>query len=399
MKNYDVIVVGGGLAGSATTYHLSLLGYKVALVEQGNIASGASGRNGGQVLQCEGKDKNPDVLLGRLRYTKGNIKLLKEYEKDLDMDFQFRQVGSLDLVTSEEELEEVKEIYEVQKKIKDDEVVLLDDAEFHKEFPHFADFICGARFRWSDGNIFSLNLVNGLVDGSKKLGADIFTWHKVDKVVIESGKVKGVEAKGLRFASERVVLATSFWTKEILPGFGLKIFPHRPICCISEPYPEIRGPAFEVVMGDDITWGATQFQGGHLLVGGGAGRPRALEEQHDYVLDWADMVRNAAALAKIFPKLGDVSIIRCWTGTVGFTIDGFPLVGKSSFGEGLYIIGGFPAGMGLIPYTAKLLADLIADREMEVDLEPYDPDRFNDVRIELPERYNYAILEDYLGRL
>ena len=66
------------------------------------------------------------------------------------MDFQFRQVGSLDLVTSEKEFEEVKEIYDIQKKIRDDEVVLLDDSEFHREFPHFADFICGARFRWSE---------------------------------------------------------------------------------------------------------------------------------------------------------------------------------------------------------------------------------------------------------
>ena len=179
----------------------------------------------------------------------------------------------------------------------------------------------------------------------------------------------------------------------------MKIFPHRPVCCISEPYPEMRGPAFEVLIGDDITWGATQFQGGHLLVGGGAGRARSLKDQHDYVLDWKDTVRNAAALAKIFPKLGNVNILRCWTGTVGFTIDGFPLVGSSSIAEGLYLIGGFPAGMGLISYTAKLLAEMVAEKEMETDLDPYDPDRFNDIRIELPDKYNYAILEEYLGRL
>ena len=154
-----------------------------------------------------------------------------------------------------------------------------------------------------------------------------------------------------------------------------------------------------MALGDDITWGATQFMGGHLLVGGGAGKPRPLEKQHDYVLDWGDTIRCGAALSRIFPKLGGVNIIRCWTGTVGFTIDGFPLVGRSSITEGLYIIGGFPAGMGVIPYTAKLIADLIMDKEMEVDLDPYDPDRFNDVKIELPEVYNYAILEEYLERL
>ncbi|UCB47504.1 MAG: FAD-binding oxidoreductase [Spirochaetota bacterium] len=110
-------------------------------------------------------------------------------------------------------------------------------------------------------------------------------------------------------------------------------------------------------------------------------------------------MRNAAALATIFPKLGELNIIRCWTGTVGFTPDGFPLVGKSSMADGLYIIGGYPAGMGLICYTAKLLSEMITGKEMEIDLDPFDPDRFDNLNIELPERYNYAILEDYLGRL
>lgn len=399
MEKCDVIVVGGGLSGAASAFHLSKLGYKVILFEKGNIASGASGRNGGQVLQCEGKDKNPEIVLGRLKYTKRNIKLLHEYKKELDFDIEFRQIGSLDLVTSEEEYDEIKELWGMQREVGDNEVDLLDRKGLHEIFPYFGDFLIGARFRWTDGNLNPLNLTNGLIDKSRKYGAEIYTWHNVERVVIESGKVKGVEVKGQKFSSDRVVLATSCWTKDLIPGFGLKIFPHRPICCISEPYPEIKGPAFEVLIGDDITWGATQFQGGHLLVGGGAGRPRTAEEQYDYELDWKDMVRNASALAKIFPKLGDVNIIRCWAGTVGFTPDGFPLVGKSSIAEGLYIFGGFPAGMGLIPYTAKLLSDLIANKQMETDLGPFDPDRFNDLKIELPKRYNYAILEDFLGRL
>ena len=84
---------------------------------------------------------------------------------------------------------------------------------------------------------------------------------------------------------------------------------------------------------------------------------------------------------------------------MGFTIDGFALVGPSSFAEGLYLNAGYPSGMNFIPILSKLLADLIAEKEMEVDLDPFDADRFNDVKIELPERYNYAILEEHLGRL
>ncbi|UCB47187.1 MAG: FAD-binding oxidoreductase [Spirochaetota bacterium] len=274
----EIIVVGGGLAGASTTYHLTKLGYKVVLFEMGNIASGASGRNGGQVLQCEGKDSDPYVIMDRLKYTKKHVELLHQYEEELDFDIEFNQIGSLDMVANDEEFEEIKALYAIQTKAGDNEVEFLDWKGLHKLNPYFADFLQGARFRWTDGNINSLFLVNGLVDMSIKQGARVYTWNKVESVIIESGKVKGIKTKDKNYPCDIVVLATSFWTRELLPDFGLRIFPHRPVCCISEPYPEVNGPAFEVKMGDDITWGATQFKGGHLLTGGGAGRPRKLEE-------------------------------------------------------------------------------------------------------------------------
>ncbi|UCB45595.1 MAG: FAD-binding oxidoreductase [Spirochaetota bacterium] len=399
MKKSDVIVVGGGLAGSHTTFHLSRLGLKVILLERGSIACGASGRNGGQVLQCEGKDRDKDIILNRLKYTKRSVRLLKELKDELDFDYEFKQVGTADIVTDEEGLAESKELYELSHSIGDDEIEFLDWKGLHEVCPYFADFLIGGRIRTTDGNLNPLNLANGLVDKAKKYGAEVYTWHNVDKVVIESGKVKGVEANGEKFSADKVVLATSLWTRDLLPGFGFRIFPHRPLVSLSEPIPYFKPPAFEVLIGDDVVWGGTQTATGHLLVGGGAGKPRTVEEQYDYVLDWEDTIRNGRALAMIFTKIKAVNVLRIWCGVSAYTIDGLPLVGESAMAEGLYIMGGFVAGVCWTPICGKLLAELIANKTPEVDLESMNPNRFDNMKIELPEKYNYAIMLEHLGRL
>ncbi|MCK5570257.1 MAG: FAD-binding oxidoreductase [Spirochaetes bacterium] len=397
MKSCDVIVVGGGLSGAATMFNLSKLGYKVILFERGNIASGASGRNGGQVIQLDGRDRDREAIMKRLHYSKKTIMLLKEYQKELDVDFEFRQVGSLDIAASEAELDELKELCEMQINAGDDEVEFLDWKGLHEVSPHLGDFLTGARFRWTDGNLYPFNLTNGLIAESRKYGAEIYTGCEVEKVAVESGRVKGIELKNRKFFSDMVVLATSAWTKNLFPE--LKIIPLRSHAALSDIVPEIRAPAFEVVIEEEIIYGSTQFKNGHMLVGGGPDRPRTMEEQYDYKLSWKDTLKNASILAMLFPELGDTNILRCWAGTMGTTPDGLPLVGRSGIADGLYVIGGFPNGMAFIPYIAKLLSDLIANRPLETDLEMFDPDRFKDLFIKLPERYNYTILADCLGRL
>jgi len=397
MKNCDVIVIGGGLSGAATTFHLSRLGFKVVLFERGNIASGASGRNGGQVIQLDGRDKNIEAIKKRLQYSKRTIKLLEEYKKELDTDFEFRQVGSIDIAATEEEYNELKELADLQRSFGDNEVEFLDRKGLHEISPYFADFLIGARYRWTDGNLYPFNLIHGLLDKSRKYGAEINTWCNVEKVIIESNQVKGVEVKKKKFHSDIVVLAASAWTKELIPE--LKIIPLRSHAALSETIPAIKAPAFEVVINNEIVYGSTQFKNGNILLGGGPGRARTMEEQYEYTLTWKDLLKNASLLAKLFPGLGDVNIMRCWAGTMGTTPDGLPLVGKCSIAEGLYIIGGFPNGMAFIPYLAKLLSDLISSKKMEMDLDMFNPDRFSDLSIRLPKKYNYTILADFLGRL
>lgn len=397
MKKYDVIIVGGGLAGAAMLYNLSCAGLRTLLLERHNIASGATGRNGGQVIQLDGRDRDARAIMNRLQYSRNTVALLKDYRTLLKTDFEFRQVGSIDVAATEEECEDLKTLCDMQIRAGDDEVEYLDRQSLHEIAPCLGDFLLGARYRWSDGNLYPFNLAFGLIERAVEAGAEVLTWCGVKRIVIESGKVRGVETEDGKYATDRVVLATSAWTKELFPE--LKVIPLRSHAALTEEIPLVGGSAFEVVFDGEIIYGSTQFNNGHILLGGGPDRPRTEKEQYDYTMSWRDTLKNASLLARLFPALAQVNILRCWAGTMGTTPDGLPLVGESGIAEGMYVIAGFPNGMAFIPYLAKLLSTLVEGGEPERSLEIFDPDRFAHMKIELPETYNYTILADYLGRL
>jgi sarcosine oxidase subunit beta len=397
MKKYDVIVVGGGLAGAAMLYNLSCAGLHTVLLERYNLASGATGRNGGQVIQLDGRDRDAMAIMNRLQYSRNTVALLEEYRTLLKTEFEFRQVGSLDIAATEEECEELKALCDMQIRAGDDEVEYLDRQNLHEIAPCLGDFLMGARYRWSDGNLYPFNLAFGFIERAVEAGAGVHTWCNVKRIVIESGKVCGVETGDGPLVADRVVLATSAWTKELFPE--LKVIPLRSHAALTEEIPHIGGSAFEVVVDGEIIYGSTQFQNGHILLGGGPDRPRTEKEQYDYTMSWKDTLKNASLLAQLFPVLEQVNILRCWAGTMGTTPDGLPLVGKSEIAEGMYVIAGFPNGMAFIPYLAKLLSSLLEGKKPEKSLDIFNPDRFARMKIELPETYNYTILADYLGRL
>jgi len=393
----DAIIVGGGLSGAATAFHLSKSGFKIILFEKDSIAYGASGRNGGQVIQLDGRDKNKSAILNRIKYSKENIKLLFQLEKELDVDFEFQQTGSVDLANTEEEYNELREICQLQREAGDKEVEFLNSSDLKREFPLLADTFYGARYRKTDGNINPIFLTFGLINNSKKYGAKILQGYKVIKVVIKSGKVKGVLVNNEIINSNTIVLATSAWTRELFPE--VNIFPLRSLAVITEKIPKIRVPGFEVIIENEIFYGATQFKSGNVLVGGPIDRPRTIEEQYDYSVTWSEYIKNVSILEKIFPALNISHVIRCWAGAMGTTPDGLPLVGQSSIAEGLFIIAGFPNGMAFIPYLAKLLSELIIHGKSYMDLNIFNPDRFNNLSLNWPIKYNYTIIADFLGRL
>src|SRR5579864_1348201 len=99
MHQTDILVIGGGIAGTATTCYLSQYGHEVTLLEQSELAAEASGLNAGTIW-ASGWGHSPDLSS---TLSMGSLEIFKTLQLDLGYDIEFRQSGSLQAIQTEEQ--------------------------------------------------------------------------------------------------------------------------------------------------------------------------------------------------------------------------------------------------------------------------------------------------------
>ena len=392
----DVVVIGGGAVGTAAAYHLSRRGKKVILCEKKNIASGATGRCGGMVVHCYGRELNIDKTDYRLMFTRANTQIMKEYQKSFEVDFEFRQVGCLDIAINEEDFEELKELIRIQKSKGDDEIELLDKGQTLEEMPNLnSNLIYGSRLRKSDGNLNPFLLARGQALEAEKLGAKIMTHTKVEEILINNGRVLGVRTKEGIIESEYVVNATNAWCPFLTKD--TEVIPVRELAMVTERLPDLPPQPFEMLVGGDFAYGCTQTATGNYNMGGpGPPRPPAFN-YYDETIYPEEVLRVMSYIVKVFPSLKEVSVIRSWVGTMCFTPDGMPSVGPMPGIEGLFLTVGYPAGMSWAAISGKLAAEYICDKKTTLPIDKLDPGRFiGKPKVKWPLPYDLSICHKFL---
>lgn len=393
----EVVIIGGGLLGCSVGYQLAKAGMGVVILEMRNIASGASGRNGGMVTQLDGRDCNEGAILDRLTYTKKNNRILPSLAEELKCDFEYNRAGGIDVATTEEEWEYFKnKLVPFQKNVGDNEVMLLDRKETKEVCPFLSDVAKGARFRPTDGtlNPFQLNL--GFASAAKRHKAKIFTYTPVEKITIRNGKAIGVQTKKGYLKARLIINATNAWAPLLTPE--IDILPLRQVAVVTESAPEFPVYSMEAVLDNQVIFGSTQQKSGNLIVGGLGTEARKRNDHYQEDLSPDEICGSTAIFNIIFKGLGDISIIRTWAGTMAFTADGLPCVGPVPEVENLFIVAGFSNGMAFAPIIGKLVTEYIISKKPSLSLEPFSPKRFYKRKINWPKSYNYTVLADFLNR-
>jgi sarcosine oxidase subunit beta len=376
-RSPDVIVVGGGVTGTSISWRLAQAGHRVLLLERRGICAGASGRNAGNT----GAGSGMHAALGTVRaiqaITSANFQLLKSLVDELDKDFELRLPGSMDVLTTPEQLAHAKETA-TTKQMAGSEVELIDAATTRSIMPSLSPRILGATFARDRGHLWPFALVTGLADTASRAGADICIGARVERLARSGDRVTGVVVDGETIHATDVVLATNAWTPQLLPELPAgALVPARGQILVTQPLPPLLACPFGTNF--DKEYGR-QTPGGHIVCGGyrrldvdeGLGTYR--EE-----VTLPVVAGIARCLTDLFPVLRDKArVVRAWAGIMGFTADGLPLIGRYEPAPGLTIAAGFNGGgfsWGVI--VGKIIASLLSGQEPGYDIAPFRPARFH----------------------
>src|SRR4051812_27508457 len=217
-RESDVLVVGGGIAGASAAYHLAQLGRRVTLLERGEIASGASGVNAGQIDSIGWGDK-PDL---QAHLTTGSLEIFKTVQLDLGEDIELRQSGSLQAIHTEEQADFERERVRALRE-RGHQVELLGNREVRSLEPQWSERLLGAMYSPQRSQADPRKATRAFAALAERRGARVLTSREVTALAPRPGGGWLASTSGGDEAAGALVLAAGAWCGPLGARLGLEI--------------------------------------------------------------------------------------------------------------------------------------------------------------------------------
>ena len=388
----DVVVIGGGIVGAATAYELARRGVAVTLLEAESLAFGATGRNLGYIW-VHTRRAGPELDL--VMDTVGRLPGLAD---ELGADFGLKRNGGLIFALTDGQRRVLAEF--VERRVADGvDMRLLDGDEARALVPFLPPTVVAATFCPLDAQIDSTRYVRAFAGAAERHGATVLQGTAARRIVVEGGRVVGVDTDAGHLACGSVVLAAGGWSPYLAKDLGLDL----PIGAMrlqivqTEPMPArlehlVYGPVavkqyaifreLPSFREEDFLHPAEQ-PGGPVLL-------ESVCQQSDgrYLLgiamdypgfDWRPDVAGVALITRVLPEdlpeLRGAHVARTWAGVLPFTSDALPIVDRAPGIDGLIVAAGHVFGNGAGPTTGKLVAALLCAEAPVIDLAHLAMDR------------------------
>lgn len=370
----DVVIIGGGISGTAAAYELARLGVPVTLVEQGSLASMASGWTLAGVRQS-GREA-PEIPLAMAAVERWGY-----LTEELGADVEYRRNGNLRLIMDEDARPATERRIAAENALGLKVEYLPDNRALREVAPALAEWIPGASFCPTDGHANPTAAVSAFAAAAQRLGAKILTETRVEGIEVAGGKVQGVRTTEGILPADVVVVAAGIYSNALTSPLGITI-PYelyRVSVIQTTPLP----PHLAQVLGTSAAdfAGRQQVDGRFRFTDGGMHWPHKLEDLTDGyepVMPTLQAVSRAITSAvSLVPALETARIARVWGGLVDITPDEIPVIERSQEIDGLVMAAGFSGhGFCLGPVTGQILRDLVVEGETPYPIEPFRRNRF-----------------------
>ncbi|MCP9487642.1 MAG: FAD-binding oxidoreductase [Gaiellaceae bacterium MAG52_C11] len=366
-ESTDVLIIGGGLAGTALAYYLARAGVECVLVERAELNREASGTNAGsfhfqialhQLTALETGNVR-ERLQTEVRLHAEAAEVWKTLERELAGSLEIHITGGLMVAETPDEFRLLHEKRELEEEA-GLETHVLEGEELRAFAPYLADDLLGATWCPDEGHANPMLAAPLFAARAAEAGAELRTHAEVTRVEVDpdgGARRFAVTTAAVRVHAHRVVNATGAWANEVcgLVGLRLPIRAEGLHLNVTEPRERVLEPMVQHI-GRRLT--LKQATNGTFIIGGGwPANPEPAPAR--FSTTWESTAGNVAVAVRVLPLLADVKIVRTWSGVMAFTADLAPLVGESARLPGFHTLIA-TTGFTLSPLLAQLLAEELA---------------------------------------
>jgi dimethylglycine dehydrogenase len=386
MKTYArVVVIGGGVVGVSTAYHLAKKGWReIILLERKELTSGSTWHAAGLLPLF-----NLSYSVGQIH--KYSVRLYKELKAETELDVGFRQVSNIRLARTPDRWDEFMFYKGVAETI-GVKVEVLTPAAVKELWPLCnTDGLIGAIRHPEDGYIQPADLTQALAKGARMRGVDIRRGTAVRGIEPTRSREWLVRTDKGDIICEHVVSATGSFARRTgaMVGLDIPVLPVEHQYIVTEPHPAIverqrKGlPEMGVLREADSSWYMREENGGLLLGPYEKGAPCCYldgpSENSEYELFQEDLDRLAphieSAIARV-PAFAEVGIKKVYNGAIAYTPDGSPIIGPAWGLRNFWLNEGHSFGVTAAGGAGWQLAEWITEGEPSIDMMGVDPRRF-----------------------